>query len=436
MATSTRSESRSLAHDLALLDEPTRAQVLATLTPAQCTALCYDWHFWARPEQLAPPGAWVVFLLLAGRGFGKTRARAEWFLDQAQRPGEHLALIGETAAEVRDVMIEGPSGLLACAPPWCRPQYQPSKRRVVWPNGTWATTYSGDRPDQLRGSQVSHAWVDELGKFRYPQETIDQLEFILRAGDQPQMCITTTPRPLPVLKTLLAHAQTVVTRGSSYANRLHLAASWFARIAARYEGTRLGRQELYAELLDETEGALWQLAQIDAHRRVQHPPLTHVCVGVDPPGGEITECGIVAVGRAVDGDLYVLDDVSCAGKPEVWATAVLTLAARWPGCRLIAESNHGGLMVQSTLLTAAKTLGLPVRVELVRASTSKQARAEPVALLAEQGRMHHVGTFAALEDQLSTWVPNIGAPSPDRLDSMVWAATPLLPSAKRRAGVL
>ena len=227
----------------------------------------------------------------------------------------------------------------------------------------------------------------------------------------------------------------MVTRGSSYANRLHLAASWFARIAARYEGTRLGRQELYAELLDETEGALWQLAQIEANRRLRPHTLRQVCIGVDPPGGEVTECGIVAVGLADDGNLYVLDDASIAGKPEVWAAAALRLASRYPGCRLIAETNHGGLMVESTLRTAAHTLGLPVTVELVRASLSKQARAEPVALLAEQGRVHHVGTFAALEDELTTWCPGVGAPSPNRLDSYTWAATPLLPAALRPAGV-
>jgi phage terminase large subunit-like protein len=427
----------SLLSRLAALPPKTRQLALKEFSPHELSCwLSQSWLGEARPEQLPPTGAWVIWMILAGRGYGKTRAGAEWLTEKALAQPGHLALVGETAAEVRDVMIEGPSGLIACAPAWAPALYEPSKRRVIWANGTWATTYSGDAPEQLRGPNVSHAWVDELAKFKYAQECWDNLEFVLRAGDQPQVCVTTTPRPIPLLKTLLRDPQTVISRGSTYDNALYLAPSFLERIRRRYEGTRLGRQELYAEVLDDTEGALWQLAQIEANRRVQHPLLTQICVGVDPPGGDVTECGILAVARAVDGHLYVLDDASCAGKPEIWARAALTLAARWPGARLIAEANHGGLMVQSTLTTAARTLGVPIRVELVRASQSKQARAEPVGLLAEQGRVHHVGTFAALEDELTTWTPQSGAPSPNRLDALVWAATPLLPSTKRRAGVL
>ena len=428
---------QSLAERLAALPKADREALLADIPPHDLACwLSQTWLGDARPEQLAPPGAWVVWMIMAGRGFGKTRAGAEWFTEKALGTRSPLALVGETAAEVRDVMIEGPSGLLACAPAWCPATYEPSKRRVVWANGAWATTYSGDSPEQLRGPNVAYAWVDELAKFKYPQECWDNLEFVLRAGEHPQVCVTTTPRPIPLLKTLLSDPETVVSRGSTYDNAQHLAQSFLRRIKNRYEGTRLGRQELYAELLDDTAGAQWTLADIEAYRRVSHPLLTQICVGVDPPGGDVTECGIVAVGRGVDGHLYVLDDASRAGKPDVWARAALTLAARWPGARLIAEANHGGLMVQSTLVTAARALGLPIRVELVRASQSKQARAEPVGLLSEQGRYHHVGTFAALEDELTTWVPGMGAPSPNRLDALVWASTPLLPSAKRRAGVL
>ena len=422
--------SPSLAEQLAEADPQAREEILAQLSDAACEALLHDWTFWARPEQLPPEDdEWDVFLLLGGRGSGKTRPCAEIIHQWAENPGWYLALVGETSAEVRDVMLEGESGILATQKPDNPCVYEPSKRRVIWPKtGTWATTFSGDSPDQLRGPNCHGAWVDELCKFFYPDDTWNNLEMVLRAGEHPRVVVSTTPRPIPLLKSLIASARTVVRRYSTYANIANLAPTFIRRILERYEGTRLGRQELHAEILEDNPDALWSHSLLDATRVTQPPRVFDaVAIGIDPPGGLVTECGIVASGRSQDGQGYVLADRSTAGRPEQWATAAWAMAlwlAETYDVRpwLIAEKNHGGEMVRSTL-EVARPKGCSFRVELVTASQGKVARAEPVVMLYEQGRYHHVGTYPALEDEMTQWTPlDPSLPSPNRLDGLVWSA--------------
>ena len=302
----------SPASQLALASPEDRKAFLASLTDEEAAALAYDWHgFWARPKQLPPAGVWRVWLILAGRGWGKTRVGAEQVISWARTPKQRLALVAETAADVRDVVVEGESGILVCSPPGFQPRYEPSKRRLTWPNGTIATTYSGDAPEQLRGPQHHHAWCDEVAKWRYAQEAWDNLELGLRLGDHPQVVATTTPRPIPLLRQLLADTGTVVTRGSTYDNTVNMAPSFKVRILQRYEGTRLGRQELHAELLEDTPGALWTRTLLEQCRVSHVPTLTRIVVGVDPGG----DAGIVVAGVGEDDHGYVLEDLSVSGSP-------------------------------------------------------------------------------------------------------------------------
>ena len=298
------------------------------------------------------------------------------------------------------------------------PLYQPTKRRVTFPNGTIATTYSGDAPEQLRGPQHHYAWCDEVAKWRYAQEAWDNLELGLRLGTHPQMVATTTPRPIPLLRQLLADPGTVVTRGSTYENTVNLAATFKDRILSRYEGTRLGRQELYAELLEDTPGALWTRLLLEQTRVRQVPPLRRIAIGLDPGN----EAGIVVAALGDDGHGYVLEDLSLSGSPATWAGQAIAGYHKYRANLIVAEANHGGDMVLTTLGTQDAT----VATRKVWASQGKYARAEPVSALYEKGRVHHVGMFAELEDQLCNWVPGEGLPSPNELDALVWALTELL----------
>lgn len=409
----------SPASQLAMLDAEERQAFLQELKPEELAALEFDWPgFWARPAQLPPSQTWKVWLILAGRGFGKSRAGAEQVRAWASVPKQRIALIGETAADVRDVMVEGESGIMACCPPWNQPRYEPSKRRLTWPNGSIATTYSGDAPEQLRGPQHHHAWCDELAKWKYPEDCWDNLELGLRLGTDPRAVVTTTPRPIPLLKQLLADPGTVVTRGSTYDNTVNLAPSFKERILARYEGTRLGRQELYAEILEDTVGALWSRQLLEDTRVRAVPALKRLVVGLDPGG----DAGIVAVGLGEDGHGYVLDDRSMSGSPAAWAGQAIALYHTLQANAIIAERNHGGEMVELTL----RTQDAKVAVQTVWASQGKYARAEPVSALYEQKKVHHVGMFGPLEDELTNWVPGEGMPSPNRLDALVWACTALM----------
>lgn len=412
-------ETLSPASQLALLPPDEREAFFAECTPEELAALEYDWlGFWARPSQRPPAGNWKAWLVLAGRGFGKSRIGAEQVILWAQHPKQRIALVAETAADARDVLVEGESGVLACAPPWCAPKYEPSKRRLTWPNGTVATTYSGDAPEQLRGPQHHHAWCDEVAKWKYAQDAWDNLELGLRLGDHPQIVATTTPRPIPLLRQLLADSGTVVTRGSTYENTVNLAPSFKERILSKYEGTRLGRQELHAELLDDAPGALWTRSLIEETRVRDVPPLQKIVIGLDPGH----DAGIIAVGLGEDGHGYVLEDLSLSGSPATWAGQAIAGYHKYKANAIIAETNHGGEMVITTIATQDPR----VATRKVWASQGKYARAEPVSALYEKGRVHHVGMFAALEDQMCSWVPGEGMPSPNEYDACVWALTDLM----------
>ena len=363
--------------------------------------------------------------MLAGRGWGKTKAGAEWVRKRASahRFGR-IALIGATAADVRDVMIEGESGILAVCSPAQRPAYEPSKRRLTWPNGTIATAYSADEPDRLRGPQHSDAWCDEICAWRYP-EAWDQLRFGLRLGTDPRAVVTTTPRPTRLVRELLADPTTVVTRGATHENRANLPTSFLDKIVQTYEGTRLGRQELYAEVLEDTPGALWTRDRLESLRVREAPELRTIVIGVDPAvsmGSESAETGIVVAGIGrEDGHGYVLDDRSGRYSPDGWAQRVVNAFDTHLANRVVAEANQGGDLVVNNLHTARRTLP----VLKVHATRGKRTRAEPVAALYEQGRIHHVGYFGALEDQMCTWEPSL-SDSPDRVDALVWALTELM----------
>jgi len=411
-------------------------------------ALPYLFEFWAMEHQLPPEGDWRTWLVMGGRGAGKSRAGAEWV--RAQVEGalpldegrcRRLALVGETIDQVRDVMIFGESGILACSPPDRRPQWQATRKRLIWPNGATAQVFSAHDPEALRGPQFDGAWVDELAKWKKARDTWDMLQFALRLGEHPQVCVTTTPRNVGVLKDLLEMDTTVVTSAPTEANRANLAESFLDEVRARYAGTRLGRQELDGILLEDTEGALWTRAALDAARVDDLPRLDRIVVALDPPvtgKGSSDECGIVVAGAVTSGPVqdwraYVLADASVgAASPNAWATAAIRAMERYGADRLVAEVNQGGEMVEAVI----RQVDPLVPVKTVHASRGKVARAEPVAALYEQGRVHHVSGLGELEDQMCAMTAQgfEGRGSPDRVDALVWALHELIiePGAKWR----
>lgn len=434
----TRSGQPLRASSLRALPKAEQDARLARLTAAELEWLQYDWQFWARDNQLAPAGQWRNWLLLAGRGFGKTRTAAEWIRQKAESgQHSHLALIGATAADVRDVMVKGESGLLAICPPWNKPVYNPSNRSLTWPNGAVALTFSGADPDQVRGPQCSAAWIDELAKMRYATEVWDNLQPGLRLGRLPQCTVTTTPKPIAIMRRLVADSETVITRGSTYENKDNLASSTVAYLERTYGGTRLGRQELSGELLEDVEGALWQRAWFDNHRATsfvrsgngpavvrdgQQILLKRIYVVVDPAithGDDSDQTGIAVVAQGEDNDYYVLEAIGVRLTPEGWPKRVLDLFDRFGAVDILAESNQGGEMVRSVI----KKVRSDAPVRLIRALKSKTLRAEPVALLYEQGRVHHVGTLADAEDQMCSFP--VAADHDDILDAIVHGITEL-----------
>jgi phage terminase large subunit-like protein len=433
-------ESGSLRSSLESLSQADRARILSELDEPTAEWLLYDWEgCWARPTQVLPAGAWRTALWLSGRGWGKTRTGAEGVRSVVEA-GEagYVALVAPTAADARDVMVEGESGILAISPPWFRPIYEPSKRRLTWPNGAQATTFSADEPDRLRGPQHSLAWADELAAWRYP-EAWDMLQLGLRLGANPRNIVTTTPRPLPMLRKLIADPSTVVIRGTTMENRENLAPAFIDEILRQYEGTRLGRQEIYAEILDDTPGALWTRAQLEDLRVPSAPRLTRIVIGIDPAVSTkdgSAETGIVAVGVGSchckghpEIHAFVLDDISGRLQPLAWASAAIGLLRKLKGSRIVGEANQGGNLVEANI----RALDTAIPFTSVTAHDGKRSRAEPIAGLYSQGKVHHVGSLPTLEDQMATWAAlTTGERSPDRIDALVWAITDLLPMLRGR----
>lgn len=426
-------DQRSKAEILAGLPVRERKQWIYKLSKENAAGLAHHWPFWARPKQRAPGGSWRFWLLMAGRGYGKTRCAAEWVRERVEAeidPAMRIALVGRTAADVRDVMIEGRSGILSVFPADRRPEYEPSKRRITFHTGAVATAYTADEPDLLRGPEHDLAWADEMASWFY-SDAWDQLNFGLRIGNDPRAVITTTPRPKKIIKDLVNNPSCVVTRGSTYENRTNLAPAFFSEIISKYEGTTLGEQELHGRLLDDLPGALWTRDTIERTRVKLRPEMTRIVVAIDPAttsGDNADDTGIVVAGLGVDGHGYVLSDVTCHKSPAGWARVAVDAYHTWKADRVIGETNNGGEMIGFTV----NTIDPSVPYSSVHASRGKQARAEPVSALFEQGRCHVLGMLRDLEDEMTGWVPGVSKESPNRVDATVWALTELMLGPQNR----
>lgn len=429
---------KSVMEKLALLSDEERSAVLSGVDMEQ---LIWDWNAWARPEQVPPSGKdWSIWMYLAGRGAGKTRAAAEWIREKAKVTSEgqlRFALVARTAADVRDVIVEGESGIINVSPPSERPLYEPSKRRLTWPNGNTATCFTADEPDGLRGPQFHYAWADEIAAWRQSPDAAgmtswDNLRVACRLGTTPQIICTTTPKRVPVLYNLISEAErtgrVILSRGSTLDNAGNLSRTYLEAITGVYAGTRLASQELYGEMLSDVEGALWTIELIDRGRQTVPPIGTPLrIVGVDPSVAENPrdECGIIVCASTGDRDLYkrhawVLEDATIHGSPETWANTVVAMARKW-GCPVVAEVNQGGALVRN----AINAIDPSVKVLEVHSKFGKALRAEPITLAYEQSRVHHVNYLADLESQMTAWIPGEGK-SPDRVDALVHALTALL----------
>ena len=428
---------KSIMEQIALLPPEEQLAALAGMDPE---ALMWDWSVWGRPEQQAPEGDWNIWLVLAGRGFGKTRLASEWVREQARYTNtgqRRFALVARTAGDVRDVIVEGESGIMNVTPPSERPLYEPSKRRLTWPNGNVASLFTADEPDSLRGPQFTHAWGDEIAAWRQTPDAagmtaFDNLRVGTRLGAHPKILVTTTPKRTPLLYKLIEESRTdrvVITKGSTMDNAGNLSGAYLDTMLGVYEGTALARQELFGEMLEAMEGAMWTEEMIEAGRQFFLPSSTPLrCIGVDPSVAENPrdECGIVVVASSAEHDLYkrqawVLEDASVHGSPDVWANQVVRMARKW-GCPVIAEVNQGGALVRNAINTIDPT----IKVLEVHSKQGKQLRAEPITMAYQQERVHHVGhALSDLETQMITWIPGEGK-SPDRVDALVHALTALL----------
>lgn len=401
-------------------------QELDALTPFELEALYYDWKFNARQNQLIPTTDWDYWLILAGRGFGKTRTGAET-VRQWVKHSKYVNLIGATADDARDIMIQGESGILAVCPKYERPEYKKNESKLVWPNGAESLIFTADAPERLRGKQHEKVWADELCAWRYV-EAFDQAKFGMRLGKQPQMIITTTPKPTKLLKEIIKDERTCLTRGSTYDNKMNLAANFLKTIVATYEGTRLGRQELNAEILDDVQGALWTWAMVESAKSLHTLEPTRTVIGVDPAvtnreDSDLT--GIVVASKTADSKYRVHEDASMRDSPNAWAQVVINLYERYDADAVVVETNQGGDLIKELL----RRKGFNGRIIEVHASKGKFARAEPISALYEQGLVSHDAKLDLLESELTEYSPMFAKKSPDRLDALVWALTEL--SGKR-----
>ncbi len=420
-----------------------RLNLKTDLTEEEAAVLLYEWQRWARPSQLAPDGEWDGWLILAGRGFGKTRMGAE-FVRQEVESGrsKRIGLVGETSADGKDVMVNGESGIIAASPPWFKPEFTASsssgRPKLKWPNGAIATLYDAREPEQLRGPQHDLIWFDELAKYRYAEQVFDQAMFGLRLGPLPRWVATTTPRPSKLVKMLLLQKGVRITRGKSDDNLSNLSPSYQRNVIDRYRGTRLGRQELDAEILEDVPGALWSRRSLDECRVQECPALQRIVVAVDPAisnGEASNENGIVVAGTAADSQAYVIEDWSLRGSPDEWARKAVAAYRKHEADCIVAEANQGGDMVAAIIKSVAD-----IPVKLVKATRGKYVRAEPISALYEQGRVHHVGAFVDLEDQMISFTPERASDrsdgySPDRVDALVWCMTELFPDITTQSGV-
>ena len=445
-STLTQPDLRSGADWIACETAEVQKSFLDDLTEGELLALPFMFDFWAMPHQLPPEGTWRSWVIMGGRGAGKTRAGAEWVRAQVEgsRPNDsgrcrRIALVGETLDQVREVMVFGDSGILACSPPDRRPEWHATRRMLIWPNGATAQAFSAHDPESLRGPQFDGAWVDELAKWKKGHDTWDMLQFALRLGDDPRVCVTTTPRNVGVLKDLLKLSSTVVTHAPTEANAANLATSFLEEVRIRYAGSRLSRQELDGILVEDAEGALWTGALLEGARVSTLPEMDRIVVAIDPAttSSEGSDaCGIMVVGAVTRGPVqdwqaFVLEDASTTGLgPFQWAGHALAAMRRWDADRLVVEVNQGGDMIEALV----RQIDPLVPFRKLHASRSKAARAEPVAALYEQGRVFHHGDLGDLEDQMCAMTAQgyAGKGSPDRLDALVWALHELIiaPSAK------
>ena len=419
---------QSAAEKLATLPENERAEILSQFTDDEAAALLHDWRgFLARPDQIAPDGDWDIWLALAGRGWGKTETGAQWVREQVDAGVKRIALVAETQKDLEEVMVRR---LLSIYPPGEGPTVRYKPVRVIWPNGAEALGYNGTQPDQLRGPEFEAAWVDELAKYRYARETWDMLQFCMRSGTHPRQLVTTTPRAIELIKAIAggAEGEVHVTRGNTMDNRANLATRFLEKITRKYAGTRLGRQELNAEILGDLPGALWRQSTLDAYRVPEAPQMGRVIVSIDPAvtnTEDSDEHGICVAGIGPDQTGYVLEDASLHGSPQDWATEAIRKSKEYNADGVVVEVNQGGDMVSHVLRTIAPNLNI---IEVV-ATRGKHIRAEPIASLYEQGRIRHVGQFPDLESQMTqmTTAGFRGDGSPDRVDALVWAMSELFP---------
>lgn len=427
---------QSVAERLASLPSEERAKALSILSSKESEALLHDWRgFLARPDQVEPPGDWEIWLALAGRGWGKTETGAQWVRERVEQGARSIALVAETQKDLEEVMV---ARLVSIYPDNEAPHVRYKPVRITWPNGAVALGYNGTEPNQLRGPEFDTAWVDELAKYRYARETWDMLQFALRGtAIEPRQIITTTPRPIELIKAIIAgqEGKVHVTRGKTADNRANLASSFLRKIEDRYAGTRIGRQELNAEVLGDLPGALWTLASLDAYRLSEAPEMGRIVVAVDhavTDTEESDEHGIIVAGK-VEGEQRgaVLEDASLSGSPNVWAKRAVSLYHSWQADCIVVEVNQGGDMVANTI----RTIDPNVKIREVRATRGKHVRASHISALYEQGKVAHVGSFPELEAQMTQMTTNgyEGEGSPDRVDALVWAMTELFPGMTERA---